>query len=112
LGLRLFNLTKNITFIYLGITSTYAFFLNELIDLNKIKVLFYTNSNSKIKKNELVKKKNFMKRIIIIYTFPTVANLILIFSIFNGVNFLTYFYGITFPILVFIKLIINLLRKW
>ena len=55
---------------------------------------------------------NFMKRIIIIYTFPTVANLILIFSIFNGVNFLTYFYGITFPILVFIKLIINLLRKW
>ena len=110
LGLSLFNLTKNLNFIYLGLTSVYSFLLNELIDLNKIKVLFYTNS--KIKKIELRKKKSLIKRFMIIYTFPATANLILIFSIFDKINILTYFYGITFPIIVFIKLIVNLARKW
>lgn len=109
LGLGLFNLTRNINFIYLGIASSYAFFLNELIDLNKVKVLFYTNS--KIKKNE-VKNKSIFKKIMFIYTFPSIANLILIFSIFNEIDFLVYFSGITFAILVFIKFIINILRKW
>jgi len=108
LGLGLFNLNHDVKFIYLGVSSLYALFLNELIDLNKIKVLF--SFKSKNVKTKI--KKSLIQKLMVIYTFPTIANLILLFSIFNSVSFLVYFYGITFPILVITKFIVNSLRKW
>ena len=111
LSLGLYNLTNNITMIYLGIATLFALLLNELIDLNKIKVLFYYNIKSKI--NKINKNKNLIKRLMFVYTFPSIPNLILIFSLFNKVHFILYFYGITFPLLVLFKFYINnFVRKW
>ena len=95
--------------IYLGAGALTSLLLNELIDLNKIKVLSYYNLKSK----NIKQKRGLLKRLIFIYTFPSIANLILIASVFNKVNFIMYFYGITFPIMFLIKFYINnFIRKW
>ena len=115
LSLGLYNLTNNITMIYLGIATLFALLLNELIDLNKIKVLFYENINDKvkIKLNKLKQNKKLSKRSLFIYTFPSIINIIFIAAIFNKVNIILYFYGFTFPIIVLIKFLINnFIRKW
>ena len=109
LGLGLYNLTKDMIMIYLGAGALTSLLLNELIDLNKIKVLSYYNLKSK----NIKQKRGLLKRLIFIYTFPSIANLILIASVFNKVNFIMYFYGITFPIMFLIKFYINnFIRKW
>ena len=109
LSLGLYNLTKDVKTIYLGMGALSALLLNELIDLNKIKLFFYYN----IKFKKAGQKRGLLKKLMFIYTFPSIANLILIFSIFNKVDFVIYFYGITFPIMFLIKFYINnFIRKW
>ena len=110
LSIGLYNLNKDIKMIYLGIGAVSALLLNELIDLNKIKVLFYY---SKSKNKNIKPRKSLLSKLIIIYTFPSIANLILIASFFNKVDILMYFYGITFPIMYLAKFCINnFIRKW
>ena len=110
-SLGLYNLTKNINMIYLGIIALFSLLLNELIDLNKFKVLFYQNLRSDT--NKIKKNKRLIKKLMFIYTFPSIVNIILIAALFNKVNVILYFYGITFPIIALIKFFINnFLRKW
>jgi len=95
--------------IYFGIAVLFALLLNELIDLNRIKVLFYKNANNriKLKADKIKEERSFLKKFMVIYTFPTIINIFLIASIFNFVDYILIFYGITFPILVLIKFVIN-----
>ncbi|MEK6834671.1 MAG: CDP-alcohol phosphatidyltransferase family protein [Nanoarchaeota archaeon] len=115
LSLGLYNLYNNIGMIYFGISSLFALLLNELIDLNKIKVLFYESINKKIKikLNKTKNNKSLLRRGMMIYTFPTIINIFLMGSLFNKIEYILYFYGITFPLIVLTKFIINnFIRKW
>ena len=109
MSLGLYNLNKDIKMIYCGIAVLFALLLNELIDLNRIKVLFYKNANNriKLKADKIKEERSFLKKFMVIYTFPTIINIFLIASIFNFVDYILIFYGITFPILVLIKFVIN-----
>ena len=109
LSLGLYKLTNDIIMIYLGVFALSALLLNELIDLNKVKVMFYYPTKSK----NTNQNKGLFKKIMFIYTFPTISNLILILSIFNKIDILLYFYGITFPIMFLTKFVINnFIKKW
>lgn len=106
----LFDMTNDINMVYLGIAALTSLLINELIDLNKIKVLFYENKKIKSTSN---KKISISKKLMFLYTFPSIINLIFLASIFNKVTLVLYFYGITFPLIVLTKFIINdFIRKW
>ncbi|MBU2633744.1 MAG: CDP-alcohol phosphatidyltransferase family protein [Nanoarchaeota archaeon] len=111
LSLGLYNLTNNINMVYLGIAVLFALLFNELIDLNKIKVLFYEGINVKTKLNidKIKEKRNLLKKLRVIYTFPSIINIILIATIFDRIYWVFLFYGFTFPIIVLLKLLHNLM---
>ena len=112
LSFGLYNLSNNLWMIYLGISSLFALLLNELIDLNRIKVLYSQKITYK-RINLKDYKKNIFKKILLIYTFPSIINIIFIASLFDFVNYLLYFYGITFPIIVLVKFVVNnFVKKW
>jgi len=112
LSVGLFLIYDKSLFLYLGISSLLALLLNELIDLNKIKVLYYQNLARKSTPISYKKKSSLISRFMTLYTFPSVINLIFIFSLFGSVEIVLYFYGLTFLPIVMIKFIKNNIKKW
>jgi len=105
IGIGIFNISKDITYLYLGFSAAFFFVTVEPARLFKYLMfdeLKIKNSLSGKDSGGSVQKINkyFIE---VIFNFPGMMNLILIFSVFNILNYLIIFYGLTFPLLFVLR---------
>jgi len=100
LGFGIFRTTGEISYLLLGVSAGFFYLAKEPARLHKYSIMDDLN----IKEKPLTNKRNISKfqkinhKTGIIFDFPGMMNLILIFGIFNLSHILIILYGIYFPI--------------
>ncbi|MAG47675.1 hypothetical protein CL617_03640 [archaeon] len=111
LSIGLYKQFNNPIMLILGAFTAYFLLLQDLINIDKVEAIRIASKiKTKNNKEEKLTLKNslFTKVTSVVYKIPGLMNIVTISAILNILHFTFFFYAVTFPIMILLKLIYNL----
>jgi phosphatidylserine synthase len=111
ISLGLYNKFNDFRILLIGTFIMFSLLLQDLINLDKkeAKEVIEGNKTNLINKQNLSLKGRLFKKITqIFYKFPGIMNILFITAILDQLLLIFLFYGFSFPIMIFLKILHNL----